>query len=29
MRIPGFAGEVLAKLGAKPTNIAPGSFIPR
>jgi TRAP-type mannitol/chloroaromatic compound transport system substrate-binding protein len=26
MRIPGFAGEVLAKLGAKPTNIAPGEL---
>jgi len=24
MRIPGFAGEVLAKLGAKPTNIPAG-----
>ncbi|GAJ77576.1 LOW QUALITY PROTEIN: TRAP transporter solute receptor, unknown substrate 6 [Vibrio sp. JCM 18905] len=23
MRIPGFAGEILAELGAKPTNIAP------
>nr|VFK56529.1 MAG: TRAP-type mannitol/chloroaromatic compound transport system, substrate-binding protein [Candidatus Kentron sp. TUN]VFK59108.1 MAG: TRAP-type mannitol/chloroaromatic compound transport system, substrate-binding protein [Candidatus Kentron sp. TUN]VFK63189.1 MAG: TRAP-type mannitol/chloroaromatic compound transport system, substrate-binding protein [Candidatus Kentron sp. TUN] len=26
MRIPGFAGEILAKLGAKPTNIAPGEL---
>ncbi|MCL9775010.1 TRAP transporter substrate-binding protein [Vibrio methylphosphonaticus] len=26
MRIPGFAGEVLAKVGAKPTNIAPGEL---
>ncbi|MCB1786974.1 MAG: TRAP transporter substrate-binding protein [Chromatiaceae bacterium] len=26
MRIPGFAGEVLAKLGAKPTNIQPGEL---
>ena len=26
MRIPGFAGEVLAKIGAKPTNIAPGEL---
>ena len=26
MRIPGFAGEVLAKLGAKPTNISPGEL---
>lgn len=26
MRIPGFAGEVLAKLGAKPTNIPPGEL---
>lgn len=26
MRIPGFAGEVLAKLGVKPTNIAPGEL---
>ncbi|MGB0662389.1 MAG: TRAP transporter substrate-binding protein [Pontibacterium sp.] len=26
MRIPGFAGEVLAKLGAKPTNIATGEL---
>jgi TRAP-type mannitol/chloroaromatic compound transport system substrate-binding protein len=26
MRIPGFAGEVLAKLGAKPTNIAGGEL---
>jgi TRAP-type mannitol/chloroaromatic compound transport system substrate-binding protein len=26
MRIPGFAGEVLARLGAKPTNIAPGEL---
>ncbi|QFY89602.1 TRAP transporter substrate-binding protein [Magnetovirga frankeli] len=26
MRIPGFAGEVLAKLGASPTNIAPGEM---
>ncbi|MCB1802756.1 MAG: TRAP transporter substrate-binding protein [Gammaproteobacteria bacterium] len=26
MRIPGFAGEVLAKLGARPTNIAPGEL---
>ncbi len=26
MRIPGFAGEVLAKLGASPTNIAPGEL---
>jgi len=26
MRIPGFAGEVLAKLGAKPTNVAPGEL---
>ncbi|MCG6872725.1 MAG: TRAP transporter substrate-binding protein [Gammaproteobacteria bacterium] len=26
MRIPGFAGEVLAKLGAKPTNIAAGEL---
>ncbi|WP_428773199.1 TRAP transporter substrate-binding protein [Vibrio sp.] len=26
MRIPGFAGEVLARLGAKPTNIAPGEM---
>ncbi|TQQ42310.1 TRAP transporter substrate-binding protein [Vibrio cholerae] len=26
MRIPGFAGEVLAKLGAKLTNIAPGEL---
>lgn len=26
MRIPGFAGEVLAKLGAKPTNISAGEL---
>jgi TRAP-type mannitol/chloroaromatic compound transport system substrate-binding protein len=26
MRIPGFAGEVLAKLGAKPTNIPAGEL---
>jgi len=26
MRIPGFAGEVLAKLGVKPTNIPPGEL---
>ena len=26
MRIPGFAGEVLAKAGAKPTNIPPGEL---
>ncbi|WP_413111625.1 TRAP transporter substrate-binding protein [Thaumasiovibrio sp. DFM-14] len=26
MRIPGFAGEVLAELGASPTNIAPGEL---
>lgn len=26
MRIPGFAGEVLAKVGAKPTNIPPGEL---
>ncbi|HFD87262.1 MAG TPA: ABC transporter substrate-binding protein [Gammaproteobacteria bacterium] len=26
MRIPGFAGEVLAKLGAKPVNIAPAEL---
>jgi TRAP-type mannitol/chloroaromatic compound transport system substrate-binding protein len=26
MRIPGFAGEVLARLGAKPTNIASGEL---
>ena len=26
MRIPGFAGEVLAKLGARPTNIPPGEL---
>lgn len=26
MRIPGFAGEVFAKLGAKPTNIASGEL---
>ncbi|PVZ71512.1 TRAP transporter substrate-binding protein [Pelagibaculum spongiae] len=26
MRIPGFAGEVMAKLGAKPTNIPPGEL---
>ena len=26
MRIPGVAGEVLAKLGAKPTNIPPGEL---
>ncbi|WP_220495521.1 TRAP transporter substrate-binding protein [Oceanospirillum sediminis] len=26
MRIPGFAGEVLAELGAKPTNIATGEL---
>ncbi|MBV1907774.1 MAG: TRAP transporter substrate-binding protein [Kangiellaceae bacterium] len=26
MRIPGFAGEVLAELGAKPTNIASGEL---
>ncbi|CAH0525607.1 TRAP transporter substrate-binding protein [Vibrio hippocampi] len=26
MRIPGFAGEVLAEVGAKPTNIAPGEL---
>ena len=26
MRIPGFAGEVLAKLGAKPTNISSGEL---
>lgn len=26
MRIPGFAGEVLARLGANPTNIAPGEL---
>ncbi len=28
MRIPGFAGEVLAKLGATPVNIPPVSYIP-
>ncbi|WP_305463590.1 TRAP transporter substrate-binding protein [Photobacterium leiognathi] len=26
MRIPGFAGEILAEVGAKPTNIAPGEL---
>ncbi|PVZ63919.1 TRAP transporter substrate-binding protein [Pelagibaculum spongiae] len=26
MRIPGFAGEIMAKVGAKPTNIAPGEL---
>ena len=26
IRIPGFAGEVMAKVGAKPTNIAPGEL---
>lgn len=26
MRIPGFAGEIMAELGAKPTNIAPGEL---
>jgi TRAP-type mannitol/chloroaromatic compound transport system substrate-binding protein len=26
IRIPGFAGEVMARLGAKPTNIAPGEL---
>ncbi|CCN38058.1 putative TRAP-type mannitol/chloroaromatic compound transport system, periplasmic component [Vibrio nigripulchritudo SO65] len=26
IRIPGFAGEVMAKIGAKPTNIAPGEL---
>jgi len=26
MRIPGFAGEVFAKVGAKPTNIPPGEL---
>ncbi|EGU34069.1 extracellular solute-binding protein [Vibrio sp. N418] len=26
MRIPGFAGEVMARVGAKPTNIAPGEL---
>lgn len=26
MRIPGFAGEVFAHIGAKPTNIAPGEL---
>ena len=26
MRIPGFAGDILAKLGAKPTNIPPGEL---
>jgi TRAP-type mannitol/chloroaromatic compound transport system substrate-binding protein len=26
MRIPGFAGDVLSKLGAKPTNIPPGEL---
>lgn len=26
IRIPGFAGEVLARVGAKPTNIAPGEL---
>lgn len=26
IRIPGFAGEVLAKVGAKPTNIPPGEL---
>jgi len=26
MRIPGFAGEVIARLGAKPTNIPPGEL---
>jgi TRAP-type mannitol/chloroaromatic compound transport system substrate-binding protein len=26
MRIPGFAGEVMAKVGAKPTNIPPGEL---
>jgi TRAP-type mannitol/chloroaromatic compound transport system substrate-binding protein len=26
MRIPGFAGEILAKLGASPTNIPPGEL---
>lgn len=26
MRIPGFAGEIIAELGAKPTNIAPGEL---
>jgi TRAP-type mannitol/chloroaromatic compound transport system substrate-binding protein len=26
MRIPGFAGEILAKLGAKPVNIAPAEL---
>ncbi|MDP2572897.1 TRAP transporter substrate-binding protein [Vibrio penaeicida] len=26
IRIPGFAGEVMARIGAKPTNIAPGEL---
>lgn len=26
IRIPGFAGEVMARVGAKPTNIAPGEL---
>lgn len=26
MRIPGFAGEIMAAVGAKPTNIAPGEL---
>jgi TRAP-type mannitol/chloroaromatic compound transport system substrate-binding protein len=26
MRIPGFAGEIMAELGAKPTNVAPGEL---
>ncbi|MCW8884914.1 MAG: TRAP transporter substrate-binding protein [Motiliproteus sp.] len=26
MRVPGFAGEVMAKLGVKPTNIPPGEL---
>lgn len=26
MRIPGFAGEIFARVGAKPTNIAPGEL---
>lgn len=26
MRIPGFAGEIMAKVGAKPTNIPPGEL---
>jgi TRAP-type mannitol/chloroaromatic compound transport system substrate-binding protein len=26
IRIPGFAGEILARLGAKPTNVAPGEM---